>query len=382
MSGVPESKPVGSPLSGSAEEQTKARRDPSFEASWVAAVRSTADRLDGELLRTSPEKMPTADYQIAKEAIGRARYHADRPALSISGRVRRLWRRTAAWWTGYEVDQAWAALHTASEALLVIEDSDVVKSQLGDMAAAVVTALSPGDIRAKDYLKTLELLAPPSVKDIAEADREQLRAIREVCDNSFDAAHGDARVYRNTLIQLGSLLAIVLAVVAVLALGDTGFRSIFSASKTTPGRWYVLELELVASLAGLTSAVLTLRNYAGFQFTYGLPFVQAFLKGSTGAATGLLGVLLVQSGIISSLKVQTDRGVLATAIVFGSAQYLFTRLVDQQAKGILQSAGSRNDPATNPQVPPGATAPELLTTSSPPGSVPVQAGQPGPEPGS
>jgi len=171
-----------------------------------------------------------------------------------------------------------------------------------------------------------------------------------------------ARVYRNTLIQLGSLLAIVLAVVAIIGWGDKGFRSIFSGPTTSPGPWYVLELELVASLDGLTSAVLTLRNYTGFQFTYGLPFVQTFLKGSTGAATGLLGVLLIQSGIISSLKPQTGGAVFATAIVFGSAQYLFTRLVDQQAKSILDSAGSRNDPATKPQVPAGAITPKLVTT--------------------
>ena len=48
-------------------------------------------------------------------------------------------------------------------------------------------------------------------------ENSYIRAIREVCDNSFDAAHGDARVYRNTLIQLASLLAIVLAVVAIFA---------------------------------------------------------------------------------------------------------------------------------------------------------------------
>ena len=115
--------------------------------------------------------------------------------------------------------------------------------------------------------------------------------------------------------------------------------------------------------------MLTLQNYTGFQFTYGLPFVQAFLKGTTGAATGLLGVLLVQSGIISSLKLQTGGAVFAAAIIFGSAQYLFTRIVDQQAKSILDSAGSRNDPASNPKVPPGAPTPKLQTTPDLPVSV-------------
>jgi hypothetical protein len=369
MSVVPEREPASDCLPGSEDKQNSVQRGRSFEPSWVAAVRSTADRLHGELLRAARGRSP-ADHEIAREEISRARCQADRPALKVGGRIRQLWRRTAAWWTGYDVDRAWTALHTASEALLIIEDPGVVKSQLGDMAAAVVTALNAGDIRAEGYLNTLELLAKPG-RDICEDDREQLRAIREVCNDSFDAAHGDARVYRNTLIQLGSLLAIVLAVVAIIALGDKGFRSVFSGPKTTPGPWYILELELVASLGGLTSAVLTLQNYTGFQFTYGLPFVQAFLKGTTGAATGLLGVLLVQSGIVSSLKPQTGGAVFATAIIFGSAQYLFTRIVDQQAKSILGQAGSRNDPDTNPKVPPGARTPALNTTLASPGSGPV-----------
>ena len=202
MSVAPEPEQVGGSPSGSAKKQTSARRGTSFEPSWVAAVKSTADRLDGELLRASPGTTWSADHEIARKEISRARSHADRSALKVRGRIRPLWRRTAAWWTGYDVDQAWTALHTASEALLIIEDPGVVKAQLGDTAAAVVTALSPGDIRAEGYLKTLELLAPSGVY-LSEDDQKQLRAIREVCDNSFDAAHGDARVYRNTLIQLG-----------------------------------------------------------------------------------------------------------------------------------------------------------------------------------
>jgi hypothetical protein len=345
-----------------------------FGANWVAAVRTTADNLEGELQRVlqgEPKLTSTgkqlADYEIIEQAIRQARFYADRPSqIPIDGKDRwvgRLWREAKSWWTGSDVDEAWRAVHRASQALLMVEDDAVVKSQLAGMAAAVVTALSPGDIREKGYLKTVAQLAVPSVDVISQQDRDQLRAIRADCDSSFDAAHGDARTYRNTLVQLGAFLAIVLVVVALIAAGDKGFRSVFAGSGAAPGSWYVFELELIASLAGLTSAVLALRSYTGFQFTYGLPFVQAWLKGGAGAATGLMGVLLVQSGVISSLKPQSGGGVLATAIIFGSAQYLFTRLVDQHAQGILQSGGSPNDPSTDPQTPTGVTPPDLTTTS-------------------
>jgi hypothetical protein len=330
----------------------------------VAVVKSTADRLEGELQRTNAKDR--ADYQIASNSIARARQIASQPSLELVGafpRSRRLWRRFGSWWTGDEVDQAWAALHTAGQALLSIESPEVVKAQLGDIAANLVITLSPGDLRLKDYMTTLELLANPD-RTINDADRAQLRAIRQASDSSSDSGHADARAFRNTLILVGSLLAIVLAGICILGLFDSSFRSVLPRPKgTVISRWYFLEIEALASLAGVTGAVLSLQNYSGFQFTYGLPIVQAFLKGGTGAATGLFGVFLVQSGILSVLKVENGAAVFAVAIIFGYAQYLFTRLVDQQAAKILGSASSRNDPGTVPEAPTVAATPTLVTTS-------------------
>jgi len=333
-----------------------------IEPAWVARVGSTADRLEGELQRIATEATP--DQAIATEAIKRARAQATRPQLKVSGRFRRTrrpGRRLGSWWSGGDVEQAWAALHTAGQALLEIEPSEVVKAQLGDMAAAVVTSLSPGDLRVKDYLATLRLLAPAK-RDITAADRAQLRSIRQACDSSSDGGHADARAYRNTLILVGVLLAAALGLVAGIAVPDNDFRSMLAPTQATAGLWYVLELEVVASLAGVTGALLSLNNYSGFQSTYGLPLVQAFLKGGTGAATGLLGVVLFQSGFISSLQPQPGNGVFAVAVVFGYAQYLFTRVVDQQARAVLISASSRNDPGSRRQVQALADTPPLLTT--------------------
>jgi hypothetical protein len=323
-------------------------------------VRSTADRLEGELQRTSLEVSP-ADYEVASQAISEARELAERPGLEVpDGRLawlRRLGRRTAAWWTGADADQAWAALHTASLALLAIEPPEVVKARLADLAATVVTTLSPGDLRIPGYLRTLELLAPARA-EITAADRAQLRAIREACDNAADGGHSDARSYRNTLVMIGGLLAAV----ALLGAIDPRFRAVFAAARARPGAGYLLQLELMAALSGLAGAILALRRYTGFQYSYGLPLVQALIRGVTGAATGLAGVLLVQSGLLGVLRGQYGGRVYAVAVVFGYAQYLFTRFIDRQARDVLTAAGSRNDPAAVPAVPPGAPVPALVTT--------------------
>jgi hypothetical protein len=349
----------------------------SLEAPWVASVRSTAQLLEGELCRISKTDAP--DYKVAAESIRTARELADRPDLVCKKRgpfnlVHRTWHRFGSWWTGREVDEAWAALHNAGEALLEIESDENVRSQVGDMAAAIVTTLTVDDLRARDYMATLGQVAQPA-NAVTPAERSQLRAIRHACNSTTDGAHADARAYRNTLVLVGSLLSLVLVIVGIITLFDTGFRSVFASGEV--GRWYVVELELVASLSGLTAAILSLKSYVGFQYTYGLPFVQAFLKATTGAATGLFGVLLVQAGIISFVKTQSGGSIFAVAVIFGAAQYLFTRLVDQQANQVLKSASSHNDPGTVPKRPAGSTT-SLVTTVATPTSPATPSGSPGP----
>jgi hypothetical protein len=317
-------------------------------------------------LQESERRSHQRNREIATDAIEYARDLAREHEKRVGRALSPAWWRAILheWWTGSGSDAAGQALDTASQALLMIQDKDVVKSQLIDMTAEVATTLSMKDSRAGEYLDTLQELAKPG-QTLLPAGRAQLRAIRAVCQSSDRAGQRDARAYRNTLIEVGVLLAVVLAAVALLAVTDASFRRLFLAGPGTAiGGWFVLELEVVAALAGLTSSALTLRNYVGFQNSYGLPFIQAVLKGFSGAATGLLGVLLVESGLFSNVSVTTTGGVFATAIVFGSAQYLFTRLVDKKAGEVLERAGSRNDPAINPEVPAGVELTGHIVTAS------------------
>jgi hypothetical protein len=331
-----------------------------FVPTWMAEVRNAACRLEAELDRTPREGLDEggqADYRSVRKAIDTARENAERSESRKAGEhfsaLRQLWRHAVVWWTGGEIDLAYCALHTAGQVLLSIEPEDTVKAHIPDMAAAVTTAFRGNDLRVRGYLKTLEILAKPG-REIQDSDRAQLRAIRQACDSSDASAHSDVRTFRNTLVVIGALLSFLLAGVAGLAWADKGFRAVFAvaaAAKHGPDGWYVLELEVIASLSGLAGAALTLKNYIGYRHTYGLPVVQALLKGSAGAATGLLGVLLAGSGLVNSLTLRPGAQIFAVALIFGYAQYLFTRLLDRQAKDILAGAGSRSDPSVTPQVP-------------------------------
>lgn len=337
-------------------------------ATWMAEVDTAACRLEAELLRApddEPSASALADRKEIEKAIAIAREYVERSDARAAGQhlagLRTLWRRAMVWWTGGEIDLAYCALHTAGQLLLCVEPPDVVKARIPDMAAAVTTAFRGNDLRVRGYLKTLGILAEPA-HQISQTDRSQLRAIQQACDSSDASARSDARTFRNTLVIMSALLSVILAGVAGFAAVDTSFRALFAAgAKSGPGGWFVLELEAIASLSGLAGAALALKNYTGYRRTYGLPVVQALLKGSAGAATGVLGVLLAGSGLIGALALRPGAEVFAVAVIFGYAQYLFTRLVDQQAKDVLSSAGSRSDPSVTPEAPANDATTTIVT---------------------
>ncbi len=99
---------------------------------------------------------------------------------------------------------------------------------------------------------------------------------------------------------------------------------------------------LVVELVGLTAAAVAtaaaIRGIKGSSERYGLPVALAALKLPTGAITAFLGLLLMNGQFVPGLSaLDTSAQILAWALVFGYAQQLFTRLVDQQGQTVLNS---------------------------------------------
>ena len=64
----------------------------------------------------------------------------------------------------------------------------------------------------------------------------------------------------------------------------------------------------------------------------------ATLKLPMGAVTAFLGLLLMRGQFVPGLSaLDTSAQILAWALVFGYAQQLFTRFVDQQAHSVLDN---------------------------------------------
>jgi hypothetical protein len=113
--------------------------------------------------------------------------------------------------------------------------------------------------------------------------------------------------------------------------------------------WDHLTVELVGLTAAAVVATTRIRNIRGSSEAPDLPVLLALLKLPMGAITALLGLLLVRGQFIPGLSaLDTPAQILSWALVFGFAQQLFTRMVDQQGQTVLNSVRAADRPPAQP----------------------------------
>jgi hypothetical protein len=118
----------------------------------------------------------------------------------------------------------------------------------------------------------------------------------------------------------------------------TPLRDIDDAVRQTATAQDLLVVELIGLTAAAVAAAAAIRGIRGSSERYGLPVALAALKLPTGAITAFLGLLLMRGQFVPGLSaLDTSAQILAWALVFGYAQQLFTRLVDQQGQSVLES---------------------------------------------
>lgn len=112
--------------------------------------------------------------------------------------------------------------------------------------------------------------------------------------------------------------------------------------------WDHLTVELVGLTAAAVVATIRIRSIRGSSEAPDLPLLLALLKLPMGAITALLGLLLIRGQFIPGLSaLDSPAQILSWALVFGFAQQLFTRLVDQQGQTVLNNVRATDRPPTN-----------------------------------
>lgn len=125
-------------------------------------------------------------------------------------------------------------------------------------------------------------------------------------------------------------------------------QDIDDAVQRTATKWDLLVVELIGLTAAAVAAAAAIRGIRGSSERSGLPVALAALKLPTGALTAFLGLLLMRGQFVPGLSaLDTSAQILAWALVFGYAQQLFTRLVDQQGHHVLDAVrgADRAEPA-------------------------------------
>jgi hypothetical protein len=122
--------------------------------------------------------------------------------------------------------------------------------------------------------------------------------------------------------------------------------------KQTTHPWDLAIIELMGLLAAAVAAALAIRGIRGSSERHSVLVWLAALKLPTGAVTAFLGLMLMRGQFVPGLSaLDTSAQILAWALVFGYAQQLFTRLVDQQGQNVLNSVRAANAVQTKPTPP-------------------------------
>ncbi|MDX3798897.1 hypothetical protein [Streptomyces sp. AK04-3B] len=280
------------------------------------------------------------------------------------------WRRP---WSGSIAREGvWSNLRGADVLLLrLVPDAEAV-GRASEVMALVERHLDRNDPRRVRLAQRIRYIVSGR---LTPEDRELLARSLDSAYGNLDAELARVRSLRN---MLWTATVLVFIGVAGLALyGSLAPRSLSlcfapKASAGDPNQMHVVcpsaeyhdltantvpsdlarsQDILTVEIAGLLGAALTviasLRRIRGTSAPYMLPLASAALKIPTGALSAFLGVLLIRGAFVPGLSDLDSRAqVLAWAAVFGAAQHLVTRLVDDRAQMTLSEVGG----------PPGATA--------------------------
>jgi hypothetical protein len=296
---------------------------------------------------------------------------------------------------GSLIERAISNLDAAEAQLLNFAPADYVLGQVPSLLRHVQSHLPPNDPRRKEFERIAQKCGvkdpdhPLLPQDIGEqqlqdrrreVDRERGKIVSIVRGASSAALREQLRVrsFRNVLVATIIAMTVLAVVVAFM-----GYRSptlvplCFAPEQSgqavvvcptahslpfTPGPQSGVALDLavkntakpgdlfLVEIVGLTAAavaaVSAVRGIRGSSEPYGLPLALAVLKLPMGAITAFLGLLLMRGQFVPGLSaLDTSAQILAWALVFGYAQQLFTRLVDQQAHSVLDSVRGADRPA-------------------------------------
>jgi hypothetical protein len=391
------------------ESSTPVDLDQLWPEPWASHAAMQAVAIKGELDRALAGTKVSAAENAVKTSVETMLQSVQLATQHGKSRRRSLIDR----WRGTSVVRAHYYLHAAKIALVDVLDTREVNARIPGAVARVDTCLPPTDVRRPSIDKLL------AVGDLPlEEKRAGLKRALEIGYGASDQLHGRIRGFRNLLIMVAiTILLFMGCMIVVVSVSPDSVPLCFNPSITSaqaaatsqdgpdakdvrtvcpsgqdpptgpydhkPERrdiWIVAGLGL---LGGAIAAAFAIRNLRGTSIPYDVPLALAFLKVPIGALTAVAGILLLGGGFVPGLsELDSQRQILAYALLLGYAQQVATKLIDRQAQTLMDAVPSKDPDGRQPsqpaptddrqqgQPPPpdGSPAPTITTTTHSNGS--------------
>lgn len=264
---------------------------------------------------------------------------AAKTAIQPSGWLRGV----CAWWSGAAITKAWESVHVAETALLGLESEEDVAIVVPRLLGWIERTMDQGP-RREAHEAALKKRSPSRVEV-----RAALTDVTEANGNRY----ANLRAFRNNLILVMVVLLATLVGLAgwhalnphflSLCTDSTGGKltNCLGGKGSEPDGADVALVAAMGALGGLLAIAFSFSETDVAPTRYDPKTWQAFLKPVTGAATALIAVLLLQSGLLLKPVSETQSMFLAYAVIFGFSQQLLTRFVDKQADSLITPDGGK-----------------------------------------
>jgi hypothetical protein len=304
---------------------------------WQLTVESRARRVRADLAALPPAPAT----EVARKAAAVSLEIVDAALRSADNK---WWRSGASWWSGWHIERAWRALHEA-EIYLAAADPDL-PAKIPGLRARVRMYLDETDPRRQ----AMEQPEPDKAMVI-----DALRAAFDASDDS----HAAARALRNKLIVISLALLVLNTALGLIGILKPGLvptcmppnmavsQALCPTGSATPSGWDVWMVQLFGALGATISVVLLLIRRRPDLSPYVLVGYQALVKILLGAALSVVGLLALGAGLVSGIVyVGSQAALLLWAVLFGYAQQVGTRLLDNYADRLMDEVRPLPERAT------------------------------------
>ncbi|MDF3339251.1 hypothetical protein P3H80_17580 [Mycolicibacterium septicum] len=344
---------------------------------WVAWRESTLTRAFE--LETLTDFLAQNSSRDIDSALAKAiKCHLSAARDAASGKKPELGMRIRLSRNGPLLERAMSNLDAAEAQLLNLAPNDYLLGQVPSLLRHVQRHLRSSDPGRQEFERLVRNINNDrgSALDKVDAARDQIVATVRAASSAALRENIRLRSFRNIVVSTTLLLSVLVVVLGVIGyLKPTLIPMCFApqeasqltmvcptdesvpftpvrpgADKTVSPREFgdvltetvrktdVIVIELVGLVAAAIAAAAAISHVRGSSERYGIPVALAALKLPTGALTAFLGLLLMRGGFVPGLNaLDTSAQILAWGLVFGYAQQLFTRLIDQQGQSVLNA---------------------------------------------